>query len=165
MDDNHSQDIAREYPMSPPIGFSTILTTYNLEHHQNNVPVQKASGALELGGEIFTSFDSDSHCLRAICLLLSDVPLDPLVSATQTQKASVLGLTTLGFVANDRTFGPTVRSIVEKGDGVIILRLSGPYEAPEYSIETFQGRAAYSEHLSNLVEKGSGGVVKNSTLL
>lgn len=165
MNDNNYNGISRKYPMSPPLGFSSILTTYNLEHHENRVPFQKAGAALKYGDNIFSSFGTDSHCLGAIILLLSDVPVDPLVSAKQAQKGSVLGLTALGFVANHKVYGPAARQIVEKADGVVILRLSGHFENPEYSIEIFQGRTAYSEHLSNLVENRLGEVVKNSTLL
>lgn len=165
MSTNSLNNVARKYPMSPPPGFSAILTTYNLEHHVNQVPVAKAGAALEYGNNIFSSFEADQHCLGAMMLLLSDVPVDPLVSADQARKASVLGLTTLGFVTNHKVYGPAARRIVEKGDGVIILRLSDHFEAPEYSIETFEGRTAYAEHLSNWTEKRPGEMVKNSTLL
>jgi len=165
MNESEPKSSIRNYPMSPPPGFTSIFTTYDLEHHENYIAVEKAGTALEYGNKIFSSFDTDIHCLGAIILLLSDVPVDPLLSADQARKASVLGLTTLGFVANNDVSGPTARRIVEKGDGVIILRLRGHVEAPEYSIEMFEGRTAYSEHLSNWTEGRLGEVVKNSTLL
>lgn len=159
-----SQSIAA-YPMVPPPGHCSILTIYNLEHHENHIPANKATQALEYGASIFAGFDDLNHCLGAIMLLLSDVPAEPLLSTEQARKGSVLGLTTLGLLINDSKHGEIVRRIVMSADGVIILRISGELESASHHIETFEGRKSYADYLQMIIKERGMQQSKNSTLI
>lgn len=153
------------YPEVPPPGYCSILTSFDLEYHENHIPAGKAEQAIEYGERIYSGFENTQHCLGAIMLLLSDIPAEPLISTQQAQKASVLGLTTLGFVLSDPDHAAIARRIVLNSDGIIILRLSGELEKSKYQIETFEGRDSYTEHLKSLINKRSMQQGKNSTLL
>jgi hypothetical protein len=136
-----------------------------LEYHENHIPTGKAEQAIEYGKQIYSGFENAQHCLGAIMLLLSDMPAEPLMSIQQAQKASVLGLTTLGFVLSDPDHAMIAKRIVLNSDGIIILRLSGKLENSKYKIETFEGRDSYAEHLKLLISKNNLQQGKNSTLL
>lgn len=153
------------YPMVPEHGFCSILTTFNLEFHENKVAITKAKIATEYAQSIFSGFDGPEHCLGEIMLLLSDVPTEPLLSTEQARKASVLGLTTLGFVLNDLTHGSVAKRIVQNADGVIILQVTGNLENPQFKINVFDGRETYAKYLATVLEGRDLGKGKNSTLL
>jgi hypothetical protein len=129
------------------------------------VPKAKGQMAVEYANKIYNSFESNEHCLGAIMLLLSDIPETPLLEAQQANKASVLGLTTLGFVLNDSKHGKIAHKIATTGQGVIILRVAGSLETPRANIETFDCREKYLRYLKAVIKKNDLRQVKNSTLV
>jgi hypothetical protein len=141
------------------------LTVCGGLYHSNVISTKHCKDAVRRADEIYSSQEDDTHALRVIMMLLSDVPEEPLLTANKARVGSVLGLCACGFMINHKQFGPRARRIAESGEGQMILRLSGDIENPRYVIQLFDTQEEYAAFLQPILESGNFVIHKNSTLL
>ena len=88
-----------------------------------------------------------NQLLGVICLLLSDMPVDPLLTADPKRKASVTSIMAASFLLHHPDHEQRARRIIESGNGVMILRISGKLDVKEDGIGPL-------EHKVELFETG-----------
>ncbi|MCK9353194.1 MAG: hypothetical protein M0P59_03445 [Gallionella sp.] len=143
----------------------TLLTVHERLHHKNVIAKSRANDALKMASKIYNESKDQTRLIETIMLLLADVPHDPLLSAKPENIASVLGLCSLGILMHHDSTGMQAREIAERGEGVMILRISGGLDAPKWNIELFNTWAEYEDFLRPLLETSNFVAGKSSTLL
>ncbi|EKT4503711.1 hypothetical protein QVM48_27965 [Pseudomonas soli] len=145
----------RHYPKNPPSVGSIILTSYGAFAHENEVPKSRAADAIRIGKEIAGQYETDEDHLIALMLLLSDIPVDPLLKASAAQKGSVLGLAALGYLLSRHSSGQAVRQALTHGGGIFLVNLTGDQEAPSVEVEVFKSWREYQDHLEPILSSGN----------
>ncbi|WP_210711897.1 hypothetical protein [Pseudomonas sp. MWU349] len=153
----------RHYPKHPPSVGSIILTSYGAFAHENEIPKSRAADAVRMGKEIAGGFDTDSDHLKALMLILSDIPVDPLLKASAAQKGSVLGLAALGYLLSRHSLGEKVRQALNLGGGVFLAKLTGEPEAPSVEVEVFSTWQEYQDYLEPILKSGNFEAQKGSS--
>ncbi|MFV3406423.1 MULTISPECIES: hypothetical protein [Pseudomonas] len=145
---------ARHFPKQPsPVG-TVLLTSYDHFAHENIIAHAQADQALLHGGQIAASVDDARHHLHTLTLLLCDAPEEPLLSASAAQKGSVLGLVALGYLITHSGFADKAREIVIKGQGVMLLNITGDAEALMAHPQLFETWDDYAVYLRPLLASG-----------
>lgn len=145
---------ARYFPKTPsPLG-TVLLTSYDHFAHENIIAHAQAAEALLHGGQIAASVDDARHHLHTLTLLLSDAPEEPLLSASAAQKGSVLGLVALGYLITHSGFEAKAREIVGKGQGVMLLNITGDGDDLTAHPQLFETWDAYALYLQPLLASG-----------
>lgn len=145
----------RHYPKNPPSVGSIILTSYGVFAHENEVPKSRAADAIRIGKEIAGKYETDEDHLIALMLLLSDIPVDPLLKASAAQKGSVLGLAALGYLLARHSLGDTARKALNHGDGVFLVNLAGDQEAPSVEVKVFKSWREYQNYVEPILSNGN----------
>lgn len=145
---------AQHFPKQPsPLG-TVLLTSYDHFAHENIIAHAQAAQALLHGGQIAASVDDARHHLHTLTLLLSDAPEEPLLSASAAQKGSVLGLVALGYLITHSGFAAKAREIVENGQGVMLLNITGEGDELLAHPQLFETWQSYTAYLQPLLASG-----------
>ncbi|WP_225923138.1 hypothetical protein [Pseudomonas xantholysinigenes] len=153
----------RHYPKNPPSVGSIILTSYGAFAHENEIPKARAADAVRIGKEIADSYETNEEHLIAMMLLLSDIPVDPLLKASAAQKGSVLGLASLGYLLSRHATGDTVRQVLNQAGGVFLVNLIGDHEDPSVDVKVFNSWLEYQSYLEPILSNGHFTAQKTSS--
>jgi hypothetical protein len=151
------------YPKTPPRVGTIILTSYGVFAHENEIPKARAVDAIKMAEQIAGEYDEDSHHLGALMLLLSDVPVDPLLKASAAQKGSVMGLASLGYLISRDSAGVKACRILKEGGGVFLVKLSGTHDKPAVDTLLFSTWQEYQTFLTPILRDGNFEAGKGSS--
>lgn len=87
-------------------------------------------------------------------LMLADAPEEPLLRASAAHKGSLLGATSLGYLFSCESTGEKAKRIIQAGDGVFLVELSGDIENPNADIKVFSSWSEYQKFLEPILKLG-----------
>lgn len=154
------------YPVDPPSAGSIVFTQCDNLYHRSEIAKNRVDQGLKIGNDLFGSYESKEQMFHAMRLILSDSPLEELLTSVSAgQKGSVLSLCTLGFAINQKVDGDRAISIARSGKGVIILRLNSDLHSSMYELELFDDWNSYMQYVRPLIDGRDGIIVKGSTIV
>ncbi|RMV26869.1 hypothetical protein ALP12_200360 [Pseudomonas savastanoi pv. phaseolicola] len=130
----------------PTIG-TVMLTTYGLFAHENEIPKSNLTDVLKICEELTDGFDDETHHLSALMLMIADVPAEPLLNASAAHKGSIIGFTSLGYLLSCVSIGEKAKRIIQTGDGVFLVELSGDIDNPTADLKVFNSWSQYQKFL------------------
>jgi hypothetical protein len=154
-----------KYPVVRAEDHTTILTDWGTMHHMNAVPTERSAEALQKALDIATRYDTPVTMLNIVMAFLADVPVAPLLAADPKTKASVMGLVVLGYVLKYSGQETTLRNMLARGDGFVILRIGGEVTKPEAELDLFENWQTYQDFLLPALAALDMEQGKSSTLL
>lgn len=155
----------KAFPATRDKGHTTIFTHWGHLHHINAVPVSRAADAISMAREITENVDDETQIALLVLALLSDSPVEPLISANAEKKASILGLVSLGYLLRQERHEQTVRRMLGIGDGFALVEFRGDLNRHDVEISLFEDWAEYQAFLRPILANGDLNPGKGSTLL
>lgn len=153
------------YPSNRQRDGTILLTQWEGLYQESVVPIARQAEAIEYALKMTTPPDEQWSALRAIMILLSDVPEEPLLHANDRNKASVTNLLALGYAIRLRECEPRLRRMLKAGDGIVIIRIVGDMEKQDADVQLFGDWEAYMKFLEPLISSGRLEKGPNSTLI
>ncbi|MFM0091631.1 hypothetical protein PQR46_32535 [Paraburkholderia sediminicola] len=144
---------------------TTIFTHWGHLHHVNAVPVSRAEDAISMAWDITQHAEDEGQIALLVMSFLSDSPVEPLIGANAEQKASILGLISLGYLLRQERHEQKIRRMLGVGDGVALVEFHGDLDRHEVVIRLFEDWAHYQAFLQPILSNGDMNLGKASTLL
>jgi hypothetical protein len=162
------------YPGNEPTVGSIMFTHYKDFFHTSQLNVARLPDLLQRTNEMHEKYGGDlNRMLGGICLIMSDIPVEPLLNADPARKASVAGLAAASYLLHHPDYKERVQRIIESGEGVMILRIYGELDIKEEDIgpleskvELFDNWDSYQRFVLPIAkEHGLDRTPKNSSIL
>ncbi|MHB9831601.1 MULTISPECIES: hypothetical protein [Pseudomonas syringae group genomosp. 2] len=135
------------YPKNLPAIGTVLLTTYGLFAHKNEIPKSHVTDVLKICKKLTDGFDDEMHHLSALMLMIADAPVEPLLNASVAHKGSIIGFTSLGYLLSYGSISETAKSIIQTGNGVFLVELSGNIDNPTADLKVFNSWSQYQKFL------------------
>jgi hypothetical protein len=154
-----NKDNAGPYPGTEPKHGSVMFTHYGEFFQSGELALRKLPDLMKMCDSMSEKYGGDlNQLLGVICLLLSDVPVDPLLTADAERKASVTSIMAASFLLHHPDHEQRARRIIESGNGVMILRIFGKLDVKEdgigpleHKVELFDDWDSYQRFLVSVV--------------
>ena len=154
-----NEDNAGPYPGTEPKHGSVMFTHYGEFFQSGELALRKLPDLMKTCNSMSEKYGGDlNQLLGVICLLLSDVPVDPLLTADPKRKASVTSIMAASFLLHHPDHEQRARRIIESGNGVMILRIFGKLDVKEdgigpleHKVELFDDWDSYQRFLVSVV--------------
>src|SRR5579859_7189215 len=110
------------YPGTPPKRGSIMFTQHDGLYHTNELNLRRLPELLRATEAIHKDYGGDlNRLLGSICLILADMPVEPLLNADPARKASVVGMAATAFLLHHPDYKERAMRIARSGKGVMLL--------------------------------------------
>ena len=101
------------YPGNAPTVGSIMFTHFKDFFHTNQLNVARLPDLLRSTKEMHEKYGGDlNRMLGGICLIMSDIPVEPLLNAVPARKASVAGLAAASYLLHHPDYKERVQRII-----------------------------------------------------
>lgn len=150
-----------------------MFTQYNEFFHTNELNLRRLPDLLRATNSLHESYGGDlNRMLGAICLIMSDMPVEPLLNADPARKASVTGMAAASYLLHHPDYKEQVQEIVQSGQGIMILRIYGKLDIKdedigplEVKVELFDDWDSYQRFVLPVIKERGMVQRKNSSIL
>jgi hypothetical protein len=154
-------DDSEPYPGNEPNFGSIIFTHYGEFSHTGELALRRLPDLMKMANSMHEKYGGDlNQMLGVICLIMSDVPVDPLLNADPERKASVSGIMAASYLLHHPDYEQQARQIIESGKGVMILRIYGKLDVKEdgigpleHKVELFDDWDSYQQFVRPVVKE------------
>ncbi|KAA8690095.1 hypothetical protein [Pseudomonas caricapapayae] len=143
------------YPKNPPTFGTVLLTSYGLFAHVNEILLSHIADVLRICKEVTDGFDDEKHHLRALMLMIADVPEEPLLNTSAAHKGSIIAYNSLGYLLSCGSIGENAKRIIQTGNSVFLVELNGTIDNPTVDLKVFNSWPQYQKFLRPILSMQS----------